>query len=165
MPEMRSGYVKVPKGKPLYLNFDHPISLNGERHYLRWHHSVAGDNRVGVEHPINHEFGMWAHPSSTRRKSGRWDADTNWRAAADTISGSVEAQMNAIWETYAAAWTSRFAVTKPLSQKHRSTFLPLQDADPTPFPVKPRGLRRVVPTSSSVQKARAIPRLAKGVSK
>ena len=26
----------------------------------------------------------------------------------------------------------RFAVTKPLSQKHRSTFLPLQDADPTP---------------------------------
>ena len=27
----------------------------------------------------------------------------------------------------------RFAVTKPLSQKHRSTFLPLQDADPTPL--------------------------------
>ena len=26
----------------------------------------------------------------------------------------------------------RFSVAKPLSQKHRSTFLPLQDADPTP---------------------------------
>ena len=26
----------------------------------------------------------------------------------------------------------RFFATKPLSQKHRSTFLPLQDANPTP---------------------------------
>ena len=35
------------------------------------------------------------------------------------------------WQNWVLLFRGRFFATKPLSQKHRSTFLPLQDANPT----------------------------------
>ena len=54
---------------------------------------------------------------AAKRPEGRWFSPTPYLRSRMAFSIS--------------AW-GRFSVSKPLSQKHGSTFLPLQDADPTP---------------------------------
>ena len=53
----------------------------------------------GTRQPKDHRCCTWGHPSTTKQQDGRREATNNRLVAALTTSGSVEAQMKAMWET------------------------------------------------------------------